>query len=88
MSFLSEGPNGLASPVNGRVTPSDPPLTSQGMVRILLNAEGRLERLDALPSRTLSKARPGRRSTGAFSSRPPVWTPRDSRRRHRKPSWP
>ena len=59
VSFLSEGPNGLASPVNGRVTPSDPPLTAQGMVRILLNAEGRLERLDALPSRTLSKAQAG-----------------------------
>ena len=56
VSFLSEGPNGPVSPVNGRVTPSDPPLTSQGMVRILLNANGRLERLDALPSRTLSNS--------------------------------
>jgi serine/threonine-protein kinase len=40
--------------LNGLVTPGDPPLTSQGMVRVLLNANGRLESLDALPSRALS----------------------------------
>jgi serine/threonine-protein kinase len=40
--------------LNGLVTPGDPPLTSRGMVRMLLNANGRLESLDALPSRALS----------------------------------
>ena len=34
-----------------------------------------------------SKARPGNR-IGVVSSRPPAWTPRDSLRRHRRPSWP
>jgi len=36
--------------MNGLVTSFDPPLTSQGMIRISLNARGRLDRLAALPS--------------------------------------
>jgi hypothetical protein len=35
--------------INGLVTSFDPPLTSQGMIRISLNAKGRLDRLAALP---------------------------------------
>jgi serine/threonine-protein kinase len=49
------------APDNGSVTLEDPPLTSQGMVSILLNAKGRLEELDALPSRALSDT-PARRA--------------------------
>jgi hypothetical protein len=36
--------------VQGMVNPSDPPNDLQGMIRVILNAKGRLERLDALPS--------------------------------------
>ncbi len=36
--------------MNGLVTLFDPALTSQGMIRISLNAKGRLDRLAALPS--------------------------------------
>jgi hypothetical protein len=36
--------------INGLVTSFDPPLTSQGMIRISLNAKGRLDHLAALPS--------------------------------------
>ncbi len=39
-------------------------MTSRGMVRILLNANGRLERLDALPSRALSETPAGRALAG------------------------
>jgi hypothetical protein len=40
------------SSIHGLVSPSDPPNDSQGMIRVVLNAKGRLERLDALPSAT------------------------------------
>ena len=53
-----------AAVINGLVTPDDPPLTSRGMIRILLNAKGRLERLDALPSRALSDTSAGRALAG------------------------
>ena len=56
ISFLSEQ-NIL---INGLVTPRDPPVTSQGMVRIILDPKGRLEHLEALPSLALSQAPPAR----------------------------
>src|SRR5712691_3566603 len=42
--------------IHGLVTPIDPPFTSQGMVRIILDPKGRLARLVALPSPALSQA--------------------------------
>ena len=46
--------------IDGLVTPTDPPLTSRGMVQVLLNANGRLVNLQALPSRALSDTPAGR----------------------------
>ena len=51
--------------INGLVTPFDPPLDSQGMIRIRLNAKGSLYQLTAMPSPALSQtagrlALPGR----------------------------
>jgi hypothetical protein len=41
--------------INGLVTPSDPPMTAPGMIRIFLNPKGLLEYLDARPFLALSQ---------------------------------
>jgi hypothetical protein len=45
--------------INGLVTAGDPPMTERGMVRIILNAKGRLEYLEAMPSLALSQTAAG-----------------------------
>ena len=54
--------------ISGMVTPFDPPFTSPGMIRISLNAKGRLDRLAALPSPAVSQAPAGRASSGQAPS--------------------
>jgi serine/threonine-protein kinase len=56
IGFLSVG----GTTLNSLVTPGDPPLTSQGMVKIYLDPKGRLAALSALPSPALSRAAAGR----------------------------
>jgi serine/threonine-protein kinase len=56
--YFLPGRGTLANSVVGQ---KDPPLTAEGMVRIALDANGRLESLDALPSLTLSHTAAGQR---------------------------
>jgi hypothetical protein len=44
---------------NGLVTPVDPPMTTPGMVRIILNPKGQLEQLEAMPSWRFSQTSTG-----------------------------
>jgi len=60
---------------SGQVGQRDPPLTAQGMVSITLNANGRLESLDALPSPELSKTATGR----VLAGQPVDWGAAESR---------
>jgi serine/threonine-protein kinase len=51
--------SGVDALIRGLVTPTDPPLTARGMVTIILDPQGRLDRLDAMPSPALAQAPAG-----------------------------
>ncbi|HET9271008.1 MAG TPA: serine/threonine-protein kinase [Vicinamibacterales bacterium] len=75
--------------LNGRITPSDPPMTVAGMRRVTLDATGRLLELRAVPPQTRAGAgspsppaweplfEAAGLDQGAFTSVPPQWVPRD-----------